>query len=437
MRDILILSIVAMAAIAALRKPWIGVMLWVWISIMNPHRYTYGIAYTAPVAAIAAICTFAGLAFTKDQRESPFKSGAVTALFLFMIVMTVSWLMGRDVEGDYEQWSKVMKIDIMVLVGMMVLHSKMHVIILAWVSAGALMLLGAKGGLFTIISGGGERVWGPQGSFIEGNNEFGLALIVIIPILRFLQLQMQHRWARWGMTLSMLLCAAAAIGTHSRGALLAISAMALVLWWRGKNRVMSGVLIVVAAISLVTFMPDKWTDRMNTIETYQEDGSAQGRLAAWSASWNVAFDYPVGVGFNLVSQDLFNKYSHNPAAGARAAHSIYFQILGHHGFPGLILFLAIWFITWRHAVWLRVHAAKIPEAQWCADLGSMAQVSLVGFFVGGAFLSLAYFDLPYYVMMMVAIARVWVMKKSWQTEVVPKARWWSLLGLVQPPVRAA
>ena len=48
MRDLLILSIVGVAAILALKRPWIGVMLWTWLSIMNPHRFAWGMAYSAP-----------------------------------------------------------------------------------------------------------------------------------------------------------------------------------------------------------------------------------------------------------------------------------------------------------------------------------------------------------------------------------------------------
>lgn len=429
MRDALILAIVALAAIATLRRPWIGVMLWVWVSIMNPHRYAYGLAYSAPIAMIAAVVTVLGIALTKDERASPFKSSAVVVLFLFMVWMTLSWLFGLDIERDYEQWIKVMKIDVMVLVGLVVLHSKKHVFALAWVAAGSLMLLGAKGGLFTILAGGSQRVWGPPGSFIEDNNEFGLALIMTIPILRFLQLQLQSRWGRWTMTGLMLLNAAAAIGTQSRGAFIAISAMTLMMWARGKNRLVTGVFLLVAAVSIVAFMPDTWTKRMNTIETYQDDGSAQGRLAAWSAAWNMSFHYPSGVGFNQVRQELFDKYSHNPGAGARAAHSIYFQVLGNHGFLGLVLFMTIWIITMVQAGRLRVQAAKIPTAQWCSDLGAMAQVSLVGYFVGGAFLSLAYFDLPYYIMMMVVISRVWVDSEGWKREPAYAPSWKTLPGL--------
>src|SRR5690606_40380642 len=92
----------------------------------------------------------------------------------------------------------------------------------------------------------------------------------------------------------------------------------------------------------------------------------------------------------------------------RAAHSIYFQILGNHGFIGLFLFLTLWIITYREAGWLRKNANISPDTLWAAQLGAMAQVSLVGYAVGGAFLSLSYYDLPYNIMVLVVMAKKWV-----------------------------
>lgn len=434
MRDILILAIVLAGSAAALKRPWIGILLWNWLSIMNPHRYAFGIAFNAPVAAMAAACTLIGLFVTKDRRESPIKTAAMGFFVFFVVWMNLSWVLGLDPAGDYNQWNKVMKIDLMIIVAMVLLHNKQHIFGLAWVTIGSMMLLGVKGGQFTILGGGNERVWGPPGSFIEDNNEFGLALIMTIPMIRFLQMQVQHKWGKWALTGAMLLCAAAVFGTHSRGAFLAIFAMGAIFWWRSGKRVLGGIVIVVAAIALLSFMPEKWVDRMNSIGNYEQDGSAQGRLGAWSASWNMAFHYPTGVGYNQVRQDLFDRFSHKPEVGARAAHSIYFQILGNHGFVGLFLFVGIWFATWWNASWLRRNAIRCsPEAKWCADLGSMTQVALVGYLVGGSFLSLAYFDLPYNLMMLAALARVWVMKEGWKTEPVYQPGWKTIPGLAVAP----
>lgn len=163
MRDILVIAIVVAGCLAALRWPWTGIMLWTWLSIMNPHRYTYGLAYSAPLAAAAAGCVIVGLLITRE-RESPFKARPVTWFVLFMVWITLSWLAGIDPENDYEQWKKVMKIDIMIVAALMLLRSKQHIFALMWVCAGSLALLGAKGGIFTVLSGGVHRVWGPPGS---------------------------------------------------------------------------------------------------------------------------------------------------------------------------------------------------------------------------------------------------------------------------------
>ena len=429
MRDLILIALVVAGSIAALRRPWIGIMVWTWLSIMNPHRYTYGIAYSAPLAAITAACTMLGFFMTRE-RESPFKGGAVTAFSLFIFWFTLSWLFGLDAVTDYDQWKKVIKVDGMMLVALALLHSKQHIYALIWVCVGSLAPLAVKGAIFTLQTGGSQRVYGPPGSFIEDNNEFAVALIMTIPLLRFLQLQVEKRWMRLAITVGIVSCAISGLGSQSRGALLAISAMALYLWWNGKNKLQVGILMALVAIPLLAFMPDTWTDRMSTIRTYDEDRSAMGRISAWWTAWNLAFHYPLGVGFNAVRPFLFAQYSPYPDQ-VQGAHSIYFLALGNHGFVGLALFLAILIATWRSAGWLRTRKDLVPEAKWCAELGAMCQVSLIGYMVGGAFLSLTYWDLPYNIMVMVVVTRVWVVKQRWKTEPLYPTNWKTIPGLTK------
>jgi putative inorganic carbon (HCO3(-)) transporter len=429
MRDLLIVGLVLVGAIAAMRQAWIGVMLWTWLSIMNPHRYTYGFAFDAPLAMVAFCATAVGLVVTRD-RASPFKAPVVGVFLAFIIWISISTLLGLDPSGDYWQWNKVMKVDLMILVALVLLSSKKHILALTWVCAGSLALLGAKGGVFTLLTGGNFRVWGPPGSFIEDNNEFALSLVMAIPLLRFLQMQLLSRWGRHAMTAVTLLCAVAAVGSYSRGALLAITAMAAFLWWNGKNKIVMGLALVVVAPLLIAFMPSEWMGRMSTIGEYEQDESSMGRISAWWNAWNIAFHYPTGVGFDAARPELFARFSPYPDA-VHAAHSIYFQVLGNHGFIGLFLFLAIWLMTWRSAGWLRSKCAKIPEAAWCVDLGAMCQVCLVGYAVGGAFLSLAYFDLPYNVMVIVVLARVWVQTKGWLRESAYVPGWKNIPGMAR------
>ena len=420
MRDILVVAIVALGCVAALRRPWIGVMLWTWLSMMSPHRYTWSWAYDAPLAAYAAAATLIGLFLTRE-RESPFKSPAVVLLVVFTAWATLSWLFGFDPSGDYERWNRMFKINLMIIVALSLLHSKLHVLALAWVVTASLAILGVKGGIFTLAGGGSYRVWGPPGSFVEDNNAMALALVLTIPLLRFLQLQLHSTLGRWGMGAAMVLCGASVLGSQSRGALLAVCAMVLLLWWRGRSRFIGGIVLVVVAIGLVMFMPETWSERMATITTYEQDGSAMGRISAWWVSWGVALNHPLGGGFNLARDWLFALYSPIPNSIPRSPHSIYFETLGNHGFVGLGLFVLMWVVTWRVATHVRREAAAHAQARWCADLASMCQASLLGYAVGGAFLNLSYFDLPYNIMVLIVLARVWIRNKGWERET---ARTW-------------
>ena len=237
------------------------------------------------------------------------------------------------------------------------------------------------------------------------------------------------------MLVVMGLCAASAIGSYSRGAILALAAMLTVLWFRSRNKLQAGLLIVLLALPLLAFMPEQWSARMTSIQNYDEDSSATGRINAWYAAWNIATHYVQGAGFNPATPQVFARFAPDPTA-IHAAHSIYFQVLGNHGFIGLFLFLGIYIATWQSAGWLRNQKNLPIDAAWCRDMGAMCQVALAGYAVGGAFLSLAYFDLPYNIMSMVVLTRVWVEKQSWKTEPLSPPKWMQRLGLAAPQKEA-
>jgi probable O-glycosylation ligase (exosortase A-associated) len=280
---------------------------------------------------------------------------------------------------------------------------------LIWILAGSVAFYGVKGGLFSIREGGEFVVWGPSGSFIEENNALALATIMTIPLLYYLFMQSGKHLVRLGLLAAMVLCGFSALGSHSRGGFLAIAVMLVFLWWKGRSKVVTGLALVLLVPVAIGFMPDKWVDRMYTIENYEQDESAMGRINAWEMAFNVAKDRPVGGGFEMASRSVFARYAPDPRV-VRAAHSIYFQMLGEHGFLGLALFLLLWILVWRDASWIIAKVRDQKELQWASDLARMIQVSLVGYAVGGAFLSLAYYDVPYNLLVALVITRILVEK---------------------------
>lgn len=414
MRDLLVTLIFALVAIAALRRPYYGALLWVWIGLMNPHRIGWGFAYSMPFAMAAGVVTLLGMIFVaKDVRW--LKNSALNVLAALIVWMGVTTLFAVHFEPSLEKYIDVLKVLGMVfLVGSLV-RTREEILGLVWVVVLSIGFFGFKGGIFTLATGGAHIVWGPPASVVLGNNELAVALIICIPLFYFLIQQVAvarqvpllgripEKWLTRGLYLTILLCAVSAVGTQSRGALLAIASMGVALWWRSRSKLALGFGILLLAPALLMFMPEEWFARMDTIKTYQEDASAMGRINAWTMAFNIANDRFFGAGFATATPFMYAMYAPDPSY-VLVAHSIYFQMLGEHGYVGLALYLLFWFLTYRTAGRLMRVGKEHPELDWIGQLGAMSKVSLVGFAVGGAFLSLAYWDMPFYITVALAAA---------------------------------
>ena len=404
MRDVLVAGTIFLVIPFVLARPYIGVYLWTWISLMSPHRLAYGFAYSFPFAVVTAVAIFLGMMFSKEKKKIPWTRETVllVVLFLWMVLTTV---VAIHQDSAWAQLNKVSKIQLMILVTLILIDTQKKLHYLAWAIVVSLGFYGLKGGVFTILHGGAYHVQGPADSFIGGNNEVALALVMTIPLMRYLQLYEKNKWVRYGLAAWMLITVISAVGSQSRGALLALAAMGALIWLKGRKKLVTAVLLLVSVGMVVTIMPQSWFDRMGTIRSYEQDGSALGRINSWHFAYNLALSRPfTGGGFESFTRDLFLVYAPEPE-NVHDAHSIYFEMLGEHGFVGLGLYLLIWLLTWRTASKLSKQANKDPDTKWMADLLGMVQASMIGFAVGGAFLGLSYFDLYYLLIAFVIISK--------------------------------
>ena len=414
MRDILLLGIVLGALPFALRHTWIGVLLWTWISIMNPHKLAFGFANNAPWGVIVAGVTILSLFITRDKISMPWNP-PVKVLFAFVIWMCVTTAFAFYPLLSWDHLDRVLKIQLMTAIAFAALRERKHIELFVWVNALSIGFYGFKGGIFTITTGGASTVWGPPGGFIGGNNEIALALVLTIPLMNYLRIVATRQWIRLGLLALMVLSAVAAIGTQSRGAFLAMLAMGLVLWSRSNRKLVTGVTVAILAVCIIAFMPSSWEQRMSGIQDYEQDTSAMGRINAWRMTFNLANSRFSGGGFESYTPEIFAQYAPDPN-DLHVAHSIYFSVLGEHGYLGLVLFLLIWWLAFQTAGKIRKEALLREETQWAFYLAGMCQVSLAGYAVGGAFLSLAYFDLPYNILVILVVTLRWLREKRWETE---------------------
>jgi probable O-glycosylation ligase (exosortase A-associated) len=404
MRDVLVTLIVFGSVPLILARPYVGILVWSWLGYMNPHRLSFGFAYDFPFALCVAVATLVALVFSRERKRLPM-TGLTLLWLAFLGLMCVTTVYALYPDAAVVQLQKVMKIQLMTFVTIVVVTTRERLRMLIWVIVGSLGYYGVKGGIFTILTGGDFRVWGPPGTFVEGNNEVALALLMILPLMQYLRMTSENRWVRMGLLVAMVLCGFSIVGSQSRGALIGGIAMASFLWIKSKRKLIAALALLIVIPTLVTFMPDSWHERMHSIETYQEDESAVGRLYTWKMAYNLANDRPLGGGFEMWTEQTFDRYSPDNRI-PHDAHSIYFKVLGEHGWPGLVLFLGIYFLSWRTGTWIIRHARPRADLRWLSDLARMIQVSLAAFATGGAFLGLSYFDLFWHFVAMLVIGKM-------------------------------
>jgi len=404
MRDILVTAIVVGSIPFIFARPYVGILVWSWLGYMNPHRLSWGFAYDFSFAFGVAIVTLLAIVLSKEPKRIPI-TGLTTLWLLFLVWMSVTTFFAFYPEAAWDQFQNVLKIQLMTFVTIVVIRSRERLRLLIWIIVLSLGYFGVKGGVFTIIHGVDFRVWGPPSSFVEGNNELALALMMILPLMQYLRMISQDRWIRLALLVAMVLCAFSIIGSQSRGAFIAGFTMAIFLWLKAKGKVKTGAALVIAIPLLISFMPEHWHERMRSIETYQSDESAMGRIQTWEMTVRLANDRPTGGGFELWSAEVFDRYSPDKKS-PHDAHSIYFKVLAEHGWLGLILFLAIGITAWRTGSWIITRSKGREGLQWLSDLARMTQVSLAAFASGGAFLSLSYFDLFWHLIAILVIGKM-------------------------------
>lgn len=394
MRDLLLLAALVGAVPLVLRAPHVGILVWTWITLFNPQREVYGFLHGFEINFYIALLTAFAWAISRERKTVPINPVA-GLMILFAMWTTVTTYTALDPGYSHVIWDRTVKSIILALAILALANGKARILATVWVVVVSLSYYAVKGGGFVLLTGGHGHVLGPAKSMIEDNNSLGLALVMVLPLLNYLRTSTRSRLVSNILLVTMGFAMVAIIGTYSRGALLALAASALVYAARSRSSFMPLLLGGMLVVALPSLMPGDWFHRMGTIQSYNEDVSFAGRVEAWRTSFEIARLRPfVGGGFSSVDLDWVAQVYQVPGGliKGRAAHSMYFEVLGDHGFMGLALYLLmVASALFNTAVVISATRGR-QEMAWAAQLARTLQVCIVGYLVGGAALSMAYYD---------------------------------------------
>jgi putative inorganic carbon (hco3(-)) transporter len=417
-------------------SPFNGILVWYVFSIGNFHTLIWGGPFSnLNYAYVIALVTCISWLFSRTEKKQLPLTPLVVLTLLFAIWITITSCFALAPSFDvWTKWTLVIKILFMCLVGFALTTTPDRVNQLIWTVALTVGVWGMKGAIWSLLRGG-ATIHGPDNGPLSDNNDFGLGLVLILPLLFYHWQLATHRLLRRGLLVVIFLVTLAVVLTYSRGALVGLSAMATVFWLRSRAKLVTGIFILLVAVSIYNFAPKDWFGRMETIQTYEEDQSAASRINLWKISLRIAELHPfTGGGFRVtywptITNKMLIGTDLPKLTQPRAPHSIYFDALSEHGWIGLALFLGIGAYSWLNCSWLIRNSRRRPDLGWANTLGRMGQPVLVGYATAGAFVSQAYLDEYWCIIFILEAARRIVTK-----EIATPARIFSIRSSSAPAV---
>jgi O-antigen ligase len=237
-------------------------------------------------------------------------------------------------------------------------------------------------------------------------NDFATFVVTAMPLGLYFVHAGRRLAARLAAAAGLLVLTLGFVWSGSRGGFVALSAVALFILLRYSAIPLRWRVAATALAALVVFATasDRYWQQMSTItsENDYNHTSETGRLQIWKRGVDYMLANPLlGVGpDNFPAAEgtlspLADRQQYGIGVRWNAPHDCFVQIGAETGVPGLLLFVAIFasaFTGLRRAGRAERHHAT---ATGKAPLTPAITASLVGFVVGGVFLSLAYSEMLY------------------------------------------
>lgn len=408
MRGALVLAVVACGLILALRSRFAGLLLYLWFALFRPQEWAWESITALRLSSVIAIVLIVPALATGVWPNVTHPLSVGTLAFLAIAGIAQIGAIDPD-RGSSALYVLGVSVVVSLLMVRLIETRKQYVTVVA-VLAGSLAFYSAKYGIGYLLRGGAEFSIGTGGMF-GGNNEFGVAIARIVPLL----LAVVQNAASWtvaaGFVLAVPLSALGIVSTFSRGSFLSLAAGAFVfvLLQRRRALALTGLSLAMAIALLVVPIPESYVNRLETIQTYEEVGedSAKSRPHFWRVATIMVRDHPFGVGLKNFEAN-FNRYDFLDGryGTSRDVHSTHFQVLAETGYLGFAVYAALIAAAVFFALRARARS-KHPgldrvDRRFLFTTANALIVSICAFLVGGSFNSLLLNDLNWYTFALVA-----------------------------------
>jgi len=387
--------------------PFVLSLGYVWVSTFRPQSVDSIVLAAVPVSVIMGAGAVGSYLLLDRRAPPPITATTVLTLLLAAwTTLTLFWAVVPDLA--WTKWDWAFKTLLFSAFMPLVFRSRVQIeaVLQVWMFSLAIYFL--PFGFKTLISGGG---YGKYLGIVSGNSgltessTLAAVSLMAVPIILFLR---THGVLVARSRLTDLLYAglavaalAAAVGSYARTGLVGMLVVGGGLLLRSRHKVLYGALGAAAALVIVLFSSQAWNERIATIDDYEQEASALGRLLVWRWTIDFAMQNPLGGGF---SSHVISRFEMGTVPGTgeprvivgKAFHNVYIEVLGEHGWIGLALFLALLGTALLTQQRLIRRTRGRPELEWCNEMARALQIALLTIMACGMFIGIAFQPMIYY-----------------------------------------
>ncbi|QDH34680.1 putative O-glycosylation ligase, exosortase A system-associated [Porphyrobacter sp. YT40] len=412
MLDLVFLAFIGYVLVLGLKRPFLWVLLYVYIDILAPQRIGYTVITTLPLSLIAFAAAFGGWLALDRKTGARFtlRQGLMLALLVYCW-----WSTGHAdfPEDALTKWDWVWKALLFAIFLPLTLTTRARIEGLALVLLLSVATIVIGTGMKTVLGGGGYqnlKFFVNDNSGIYESSTLATVAIGLVPLLWWFVRHGTIYRPHWMVTAFAVAltfaCFLVPIGTEARTGLLCIAALGVLMLRYTKRRILFIAGAGVLGLAALPFLPQSYYDRMATIAQPDGDESASTRVAVWEWTLDYVAEKPLGGGFDAYRGNRFEysmpvrtvdgnttsiEYKEVVDQG-RAYHSSIFEMLGEQGWPGLIMWLALHALgLWQmERLQRRWRKAEDEAERWIAPLAAALQMGAVIYLVGATFQGIAY-----------------------------------------------
>lgn len=413
MLDLVFLAFIGYVLMLGLRRPFLWVLLYVYIDILAPQRIGYWLIPELSISLVAFVAAFAGwlLLDRKEGARFTVRQG------LMLVLLVYCWwtLQGSEFpEEAATKWDWVWKALLFAIFLPLTVTTRARIEALALTMVLTIGMIVIGTGMKTVLGGGGYQTlkyFVNDNSGIYESSTLATVAIALIPVIawftRFGTIFRPH-WTVSAFAVALIFaCLLIPVGTEARTGLVCIAALGVLLLRYTQRRLLFIGIAGALGLTALPFLPPSYYERMATIAEPGGDESASTRVAVWEWTLDYVEENPFGGGFDSfransftyqmpVREEVGNTASvryEEVTDEARAFHSSIFEVLGEQGYPGLAIWLllhalGIWQLERIYRRWRKRECGETTE--WIAPLAAALQMTSLIYLVGALFQGIAY-----------------------------------------------